>query len=70
MAFAFPFPDQDRTGLDPSGQDGASVALGKLLDKLVEEPRRRSVGPAIGILLDLVSDAAAEEIRPESFGWL
>ena len=39
-------------------------------DQLVQQPRGRRIKSAIGILLNLLGEASAQQVGPEGFGWI
>src|SRR6266404_9118850 len=66
IAFAFPFPDQDRAGLDPARQHDLAARLPSIcLHHLVEQALSGSGEAAIGLLLNPMSDAAPKQIGTE-----
>jgi hypothetical protein len=61
-------PHQDGAGLDAPRQHNPPVALGELRHQCFEKARGRAIKPAIGIFLDLVGNAPAQEIGSKGLG--
>ena len=67
IGLAVPGPHQFGPGLDPPRQLQSASGLGRGgLHHLVEQPSDRRGKAAVGLLLNRVSNAAAEEVRTES----
>ena len=68
VALPLPLPHEDCSGLDAPRQHDFAWGFGVLGDQLVELSRRRSVQTAIGLFLDAVGEASAQEIWAKGLG--